>query len=106
MGGGKWSVMSWNETLQEVWVRCKECPTLQCFVIEVGDIDEHAVVSWQRMFAVGTWERTYCDFLWACSQCKRGSSEWVGIMQQLWPQVCAIAEEKKMECLFNDLHLT
>lgn len=97
--------MSWNVILRNLFVSCRNCVDLKGFLMNVGDIDEHIIVSCQRSFTIDTWERTLCDFLWACSQWKKGRNEWSGIMKQLWPKVFIIIEGEKMKALFDNLNI-
>jgi len=101
--GGRY--LSLNGALREVWGRCRSCKTLGGLLARVGDIDEQFVVNCQRYFAVGTWERMYADFLWACSQCRKGRSEWGGVMQSLWTRVLLVVEQEQTEELFRHISL-
>ena len=97
--------MSWNLKLKQLWSTCKKCGSLEGFLGCIHTVEELDIVTWQRTFTVDTWERTCCDFIWACKQHKQGSREWTPIMCNLWPRVRQIMAERNMEEAFASLVL-
>lgn len=97
--------MSWNLKLKGLWSTCKHCDSLEAFLRCIHTVEELDIITWQRAFTVDTWERTCCDFLWACCQHEQGSPEWTPVMHQLWPSVRQIIAERNMEEAFESLVL-
>jgi hypothetical protein len=97
--------MSWNLKLKHLWATCKNCDSLAAFLQCIHTVEELDIITWQRTFTVDTWERTCCDFLWACCQHKQGCEEWTPSMHQLWPSVRQIIAERNMEEAFSSLVL-
>lgn len=78
---------------------------MACIRNTIPNINDQAVITCQQACEKNNWELQIFNFLWVYLQLEQGHFEYAQLIQQTWPKIKNIIEEKSLEDLFANIKI-